>query len=143
MPKKPEKKVTEESVEAGIGKRLRDWVYERWNSEPEFCKAMGKGKNYYYAYLRQDNPRMPGAKVLSEIGKAGCDLNWILLGTKYKPSGESLQDAVESAVENCNRRLPLAVSDIRVLDDDCIMLYFGKERHRVLVEKSKVKTDKK
>lgn len=81
-----------------VGRRLRQFADNNFNSIAEFAKQLGMQRQQLYGYFSGDT--YPGGEILIKLGKLGCDLNWLLIGeTKAMVKEAASQYDVNSALE--------------------------------------------
>lgn len=71
----------EESEKIAIGKRLRSFAEENFESLAEFGRQFGKDRTFFTPYFNGSS--VPGAELLKRLTELGCDINW-LLGSSTK-----------------------------------------------------------
>ncbi|HEX2866140.1 MAG TPA: helix-turn-helix transcriptional regulator [Ignavibacteriales bacterium] len=75
---------THENVE--IGSRLRDFLERKFTTIAQAERKLGKGRNYLSQYITGRS--LPGAPLLKDLAKLGCDITWLLTGEEPVTTAE-------------------------------------------------------
>lgn len=61
-----------------IGKRIKEFALANFETLTEFSAEIGISLQALYPYIRGTS--LPGAKILYDMKKLGCSIDWLLTG---------------------------------------------------------------
>ncbi len=67
-----------------LGERIKYFAKQKFSTLKELAFALGISPQQLHQYT--SGKREPGCKILSKLLEIGCDINWLLAGTKISES---------------------------------------------------------